>query len=265
MHLDGEVDVRGTYTVLAISYLLNILTPELVEGVAEWIVACQSYEGGFGGEEYNESHGGYAYCAVAALHILGKLGMCDVDSLKGWLARRQMGFEGGFAGRANKLVDGCYTFWQGSAMAVVNVFESGEEVVSPMCGVTEQVIEVGDGSGDEATDVSAVTKADSMAGGLTYDQSLLQRYVLLCGQHVEGGLRDKPSKMRDYYHSCYNLSGLSISQHVMSEDGKPVVYGDASNVVEATHACFNIRCDRVVKAVERFKDEVSDHATLISM
>jgi hypothetical protein len=30
---------------------------------------------------------------------------------------------------------------------------------------------------------------------------------------VNGRLRDKPSKSRDFYHSCYNLSGLSVSQH----------------------------------------------------
>lgn len=29
MHDDGEVDVRGTYTVVAIAALLNMLTPEL--------------------------------------------------------------------------------------------------------------------------------------------------------------------------------------------------------------------------------------------
>ena len=26
-------------------------------------------------------------------------------------------------------------------------------------------------------------------------------------------MRDKPGKNRDFYHSCYSLSGLSISQH----------------------------------------------------
>ena len=50
MHDDGEVDVRGTYTVIAIAALLNLLTPELREGVAEFTASCQSYEGGFGGE-----------------------------------------------------------------------------------------------------------------------------------------------------------------------------------------------------------------------
>jgi protein farnesyltransferase subunit beta len=33
---------------------------------------------------------------------------------------RQMRFEGGFQGRTNKLVDGCYSFWQGGLFPLVN-------------------------------------------------------------------------------------------------------------------------------------------------
>ena len=198
MHDDGEVDVRGTYTVVAVASLLNLMTEELREGAAEFTARCQTYEGGFGGEPGNEAHGGYAFCAVAALQILGKLGTCDVDALKGWIARRQMSFEGGFQGRANKLVDGCYSFWQGGAMAVVDMHESGMEGFDS--GVTEYVPEVSTAAGGEGTEVSPTTPATPKAGNLSFDQGLLQRYILLCGQHVEGGLRDKPSKMRDFYH-----------------------------------------------------------------
>ncbi len=70
MHEDGEVDSRSTYTVIAIASLLNLLTPELTAGVAEYLLSCQSYEGGFGGEPGNEAHGGYNFCALAALYIL---------------------------------------------------------------------------------------------------------------------------------------------------------------------------------------------------
>lgn len=30
-----------------------------------------------------------------------------------------MKFEGGFQGRTNKLVDGCYSFWQGAAFPLI--------------------------------------------------------------------------------------------------------------------------------------------------
>jgi protein farnesyltransferase subunit beta len=39
-----------TYTALAIARLLNILTPELTAGVGKYLLDCQTYEGGFGGE-----------------------------------------------------------------------------------------------------------------------------------------------------------------------------------------------------------------------
>ena len=56
--------------------------------------------------------GGYAFCAVAALALLGEAHRLDRFMLERWLAERQLPLEGGFAGRTNKLVDGCYTFWQ---------------------------------------------------------------------------------------------------------------------------------------------------------
>ena len=31
-----------------------------------------------------------------------------------------MAFEGGFQGRTNKLVDGCYSFWQGGTFPVIH-------------------------------------------------------------------------------------------------------------------------------------------------
>ena len=79
MHRDGEVDTRGTYTVIAVARILNILTPELTEGVAEYILRCQTYEGGFGGEPFNEAHGGYNFCALASIFILGQVSLSYYD------------------------------------------------------------------------------------------------------------------------------------------------------------------------------------------
>ena len=114
MHTDGEVDIRASYTIISCATLLGIASPYLCQdSVVQFIRSCQTFEGGLGGEPWSEAHGGYAYCGVAALRILGKLQELDVPALTGWLARRQMSFEGGFSGRSNKLVDGCYSFWQG--------------------------------------------------------------------------------------------------------------------------------------------------------
>jgi hypothetical protein len=133
-------------------------------------------------------------------------------------------------------------------------------------GVTERVAELSaeGGGGVDLDSIKASLPCPPDAGNLSFDQCALQRYVLLCGQHVNGGLRDKPSKPRDYYHTCYNLSGLAVAQHAMASDGVPVVVGDgSSNVLQPTHPCINIRADRVEKAREIFKDALCDHNELM--
>ena len=84
-----------------------------------WRSLCVGVQGGLGGEPGNEAHGGYTYCGVAALALLGKVDALDVVRLEAWLAQRQAPVEGGFNGRTNKLTDGCYSFWQGGACAVL--------------------------------------------------------------------------------------------------------------------------------------------------
>lgn len=44
-----------------------------------------------------------------------------------WVVSRQMRFEGGFQGRCNKLVDGCYSFWQAGLLPLLHraLFKEG--------------------------------------------------------------------------------------------------------------------------------------------
>lgn len=81
MHKDGEIDIRGVYCAVAVAQLTNILTPELFKNTPEWLAKCQTWEGGFGGCPGMEAHGGYTYCGLAALVILGKNHMCQMPSL----------------------------------------------------------------------------------------------------------------------------------------------------------------------------------------
>ncbi|KAI9895907.1 hypothetical protein PsorP6_019439 [Peronosclerospora sorghi] len=120
LQLMMEVNVRVTYRVISIASLFGILTDEIKSGVVNCVLSCQTYEGGFGGEPGNEAHGGYAFCAVATLYILGAIYQIrDLPGLLHWLANRQMPFEGGYQGRTNKLVDGCYSFGKGAVPALL--------------------------------------------------------------------------------------------------------------------------------------------------
>ncbi|KAL3288746.1 hypothetical protein HHI36_003181 [Cryptolaemus montrouzieri] len=215
MHIDGEIDIRGVYCALAVASLTGILSDKLCENTAGWIVSCQTYEGGFGGCPDMEAHGGYTFCGLAALIILRKQQLCDIQALLRWLVHRQMRFEGGFQGRTNKLVDGCYSFWQGASFALIH------------------------------------NLLDYPPDHYLFDNGALQEYILTCAQHPSGGLIDKPGKYRDEYHSCYVLSGLSIAQHFNSDFE---VLGNSRNEVACTHPVYNIRVDLLRKGLLYFRE-----------
>ncbi|XP_075282043.1 protein farnesyltransferase subunit beta isoform X4 [Opisthocomus hoazin] len=223
MHVGGEVDVRSAYCAAAVASLTNVLTPALFAGTAEWIARCQNWEGGIGGVPGMEAHGGYTFCGVAALVILKKEHLLDLRSLLHWVTGRQMRFEGGFQGRCNKLVDGCYSFWQAGLLPLLHRALHAE--------------------GDAALSTSR----------WMFDQSALQEYILLCCQCPAGGLLDKPGKSRDFYHTCYCLSGLAIAQHFGSGDlHREVVLGVPENRLQATHPVYNIAPEKVVRAAMHF-------------
>mmetsp|Transcript_2828 Transcript_2828/g.11543 ORF Transcript_2828/g.11543 Transcript_2828/m.11543 type:complete len:464 (-) Transcript_2828:1720-3111(-) len=282
MHEDGEVDVRATYTALCVARLLNIDSPQLVEGTAEYVLGCQTFQGGFGGEPCNEAHGGYVFCAYASLILLGVADQIDLEAFEEWLANRQMAVEGGFQGRPNKLVDGCYSFWQGCSAALLedgvlygrrigcwdesywlkSEDDDGREIYSPDMSLGSVLLDFArdpDPHSDMDLDLDATSGVPGEdEGGPSpvnmYDSRALQRYIVFCAQHAAGGLRDKPDKYPDYYHTCYNLSGLSTAQHCLSSSVEATVVGDPSNRILPTNLVFNIRESKARRAVKYFKD-----------
>ncbi|XP_033214096.1 protein farnesyltransferase subunit beta [Belonocnema kinseyi] len=206
MHSGGEADIRGVYCAVAVAKLTNIFTPEMFGETEKWIQKCQTWEGGFGGCPGMEAHGGYAFCGLASLVLLGKTDACDLPSLLQWIVKKQMQLEGGFQGRTNKLVDGCYSFWQGGAFPLIHaIFAKQNKICEPKVWL--------------------------------FDQAALQEYLLVCCQHTHGGFLDKPGKSRDVYHTCYDLSGLSIAQN----SPLPLIIGpDYINSVEPIHPLYNL-------------------------
>jgi len=85
--------------------------PEIFEGVAKYIIECQTYEGGFGSQIGTEAHGGHSILALSCMVLMDQLQNINVDKLLYWLSNKQCEIEGGFHGRTNKLVDSCYSYW----------------------------------------------------------------------------------------------------------------------------------------------------------
>ncbi|KAF7290563.1 Protein farnesyltransferase subunit beta [Mycena indigotica] len=280
----SEVDTRGIYCLLVVATLLDIITPELVEGTAHFIASCQTYEGGFSSTSQpyysadpspanllpfprpalGEAHGGYTFCGLASWVMLQPFlpststtkPSIDKNKLVRWLVQMQgvQAEMGGFKGRTNKLVDGCYSWWVGGAFGLLDSI-----------GINPTSVATPEADGADWVDVD-----DSL-----FNRKALQEYILCAGQHPAGGLRDKPPKHADAYHTLYCLSGLSAAQHKLSpsssrrkqladawvqvgdnmelrqrifldslcyseEEGTDTVVGGAANRVNATHPIFNL-------------------------
>jgi protein farnesyltransferase subunit beta len=263
----GEEDIRGAFCAMVIISLLN-LPLELpqdaparkhgltmfTDGLGDWISQCQSWDGGLSAAPGNEAHGAYAFCGLGCLSIMGSPKdmlpkYLDMPLLVHWLSSRQASPEGGYNGRTNKLVDGCYSHWVGGCWALV-----------------------------EAATASSTSSTINL-----WNRGALARYILsACQEKSPGGLKDKPGMHADAYHTCYNLAGLSAAQyryvydenvnkdiggvnlgapyHWKSQggyDGHGIVW-DHEDVIRAIHPVFIIpfrsvyECRRYFEAKEGF-------------
>lgn len=184
---DGEEDVRGAYCALVAISLLDLpwqlpdTSPARDAGLVDfrdrlgpYLSRCQTYEGGISASPSNEAHGAYAFCALAALCILGPPNFTipsylQLGNLVRWLSARQYAPEGGLAGRTNKVVDGCYSHWIGGCWPLIEAaMQTPHAPLEP--------------------------KDSYVPPPRLFDCEGLTRYILGCCQAPMGGLRDKPSK-----------------------------------------------------------------------
>ncbi len=235
IHVNGENDMRSTYCSLVTADMLNLLDhPKLVEGVGDYIATCQTYEGGIACVPFGEAHAGYTFCGLASLILINETHKIDITRLLEWSVSRQLQDEGGFNGRINKFVDSCYNFWQGAIA--------------------------------ELADIALHGKAN-YRGEWLYNQRAVQAYTLMCCQSDKGGMIDKPLKSADLYHTCYSLSGLSVTQgkslyeklYVKQEFGdkneeknSAMLAGDMENKVSRTHPLYNLQHEKVAAAKKYF-------------
>lgn len=222
MHVDGERDTRSVYSVLVVLKMLGVGTAELFDGTLDWLLSCQTYEGGFAGVPGTEAHGGYAFCAVAGVFLLDGTSRLPVGPLLLWLCARQLQVEGSFSGRTNKLVDACYSYWIGAVFAMVE----------------------------------CITGEASL-----FDRGALRCYLHNCCQSDGGGLIDKPGKTPDFYHTNYSLCGLSMAEHHFRaekndgfsfevEDADECVYTLAVNPVFGLPMGYAERCKQHMMRLE---------------
>lgn len=176
-HIGAEKDLRFLYCAAAICFMLNNWSGMDREKAKEYILQCQSYDGGFGLVPGSESHGGATYCAVAALRLMGfieadvlskstRSSVIDIPLLVEWSLQRQ-GLDGGFQGRANKPSDTCYAFWIGSVLKILGAYHF-------------------------------------------VDKCALRRFLLSCQSQYGGITKFAEDMLPELYHSYFGFSALSL-------------------------------------------------------
>ncbi|KAJ5596463.1 hypothetical protein N7450_002921 [Penicillium hetheringtonii] len=172
----------------------------------QWLGNLKQSDGGFRVCEGGEEDVRGAYCASVIISLLDlPLGLPPgrrvelsgwtklTDGLAKYLARCQT-FEGGISGSPGSEAHGAYAF---CALACLSILGP------PRTNYRKSAL---DGHPQSAS-------APSKTIGSLFSHEGLARYILSCCQHPYGGLRDKPGKHADSYHTCYVLTGLSATQH----------------------------------------------------
>ena len=192
----GEIDTRFTYCALSSLSILKALDRVDVPRAAQFILACQNFDGGFGCTIGAESHAGQVFTCVGALSIAKSLHLLDgssssssgdgggadatsttsgaADLLGWWLAERQCD-SGGLNGRPEKQADVCYSWWILSVLSIMGR-------------------------------VSWINK-DKLAA-----------FILKCQDDDDGGIADRPDDMADIFHTFFGISGLSLLGHLHAPD-----------------------------------------------
>lgn len=176
IHSGAETDLRFVYCAAAICSLLDDWSGMDKEKAKQYIISCQSYDGGFGLIPGSESHGGATYCAVASLRLMGFIeedllsrimSPCIIDAqmLLDWCLKRQAS-DGGYQGRRNKPADACYAFWVGGVLRILGAHKF-------------------------------------------IDDQGLRRFLLSC-QSQYGGFSKFPGQLPDLYHTYYGFCAFSL-------------------------------------------------------
>ncbi|OQV15238.1 Geranylgeranyl transferase type-1 subunit beta [Hypsibius exemplaris] len=166
----SEADMRFVFCACAISFTIGDWSGVDIPRTLDFIWRSRTYEGGFAQCPGAECHGGSTYCAVASLKLISsflqqqplalpsKRGANHIlldlfetqnqreacsggglrDALIRWCVFRQ---GGGFAGRANKPEDSCYSFWVGATLKLLNAYEFvDEDCLEDFCMSTQDAV-----------------------------------------------------------------------------------------------------------------------------
>eukprot|EP00438_Fugacium_kawagutii_P015621 Skav212792 [mRNA] locus=scaffold159:497156:505797:- [translate_table: standard] len=202
-------------TYAAVSALMVAGTPEayrVVDRAAMYgfLMRMKSSEGGFKMHDEGETDMRGCYCAIAVASMLHILTDELLNGVPEYVARCQT-WEGGIAGEEGLEAHGGYSYCGLAALCIAGRADALDLHSFLRWAVNKQMSHEG---GFQATAFRQSQQIELPEDHCWFKPEPLQMYILLACQHPNGGLRDKPTKSADFYHTCYALSGMAVSQIV---------------------------------------------------
>ncbi|OMO69738.1 Prenyltransferase/squalene oxidase [Corchorus olitorius] len=185
-----------------VASLLNILDDDLVQGLGDYILSCQTYEGGIAGEPGSEAHGGIGWFSDKEWRVDFRAELINwlmVVTPSGRVHSTKVEQSASLPGEEDS---------GGESLQTTTSSDEGEEDLNEDSSQAVSHFEQGDTSHQVNVDHHKSSRRHARVEPL-FNSLALQQYIILCAQEPGGGLRDKPGKSRDHYHTCYCLSGLS--------------------------------------------------------
>ncbi|KAL3990338.1 Geranylgeranyl transferase type-2 subunit beta [Acanthocheilonema viteae] len=203
-----------TLSAVQIMIMLRKLDEIDTDAVARYVTSLQNEDGSFGGDEWNEIDTRFSFCALATLHLIGKLeNSINIEKAIDFILLCY-NFDGGFGRRPGSESHAGQVYCCLGSLAILDCLEM-IDVQRTARWLAERQCRSGglNGRPEKLPDVCYswwVLASLKILGRLHWiDNKLMIKYILAC-QDKDGGFADRPGDVADPFHTVFGLAGLSL-------------------------------------------------------
>ncbi|CAG9535254.1 unnamed protein product [Cercopithifilaria johnstoni] len=203
-----------TLSAVQIMIMLRKLDEIDTDAVARYVTSLQNEDGSFGGDEYNEIDTRFSFCALATLHLIGKLeNSINIEKAVDFILLCY-NFDGGFGRKPGSESHAGQVYCCLGSLAIADCLEM-IDVQRTARWLAERQCRSGglNGRPEKLPDVCYswwVLASLKILGRLHWiDNKSMIKYILAC-QDKDGGFADRPGDVADPFHTVFGLAGLSL-------------------------------------------------------
>jgi len=209
-------DSHLLYTLSAVQVLamMDKLDKVDTKKISSFVATLQRPDGSFTGDKWGEVDTRFSYCAVSCLSLLGTLDMINIKNTVEFILKCK-NFDGSFGVVPGAESHAGQTFCCVGALAICNALDLIDTDLLGWWLAERQLKEGGlNGRPEKLADVCyswwVLSSLSAINRQQWIDKDALIKFIFLCQDHEDGGISDKPGNVRDVYHTCFGLTGLSL-------------------------------------------------------